>query len=146
MNEKPVYAEDIGHYWKTSQKSPDGWIEAAKELLSGIGANLLFDAYGNIQGEAAYIIAFELDGHKYKISWPVLESKTGNERAAKRQAATMLFHDIKNRCVSAKALGARGAFFGYLLLDTGKTAMEYSTPELSNLLPGFYLPSGSEHE
>jgi hypothetical protein len=69
----------------------------------------------------------------------VLPSEKGNELAARRQAATMLYHDTKAKCLSAVVLGTRIAFFSYLLLPDGRTAAEASFPELAEGIPDLFL-------
>ena len=132
-----MYAEDVGHYWQTSKTSPDVWLERAVNQILKIGGTVLAEAFGRepASGSAAFMLAFEIEGDKFKIVWPVLPSKTGNERAAKIQAATMLYRDVKAKTISARVLGARAAFFSYLLLPDGRTATEVSTPELLEAMP-----------
>lgn len=113
-NEKP-YAEDLGHYWKTSNSSPDSWLEKAVKEINRAGGLVTAQGYVLTPEESCYMIQFEFGKDKFKILWPVLESKTKNTIAAKRQAATMLYHDVKARCVSAKVLGARQSFYGFML-------------------------------
>lgn len=67
--------------------------------------------------------------------WPVLLSKTGHGGAARIQAATALYREVKAACVKAKFLGNRAAFFAYLLLPDGRTASQASAPELLEALP-----------
>jgi len=43
----------------------------------------------------------------------------------------MLYHDVKGKCVSATVLGAKPAFFSYLLLPDGRTAIEATMKELT---------------
>ena len=81
------------------------------------------------------MIAFEISGDRFKIVWPVLKSRSGNEKAARRQAATFIYHDVKAKCLSATVLGARSAFFSYLLLPDGRTVSEASDSEVIRLLP-----------
>lgn len=139
-------AEDL-NYWKTSKSSPSTWIRRAKDQIEGIGGRVLGEAFGHedTTGRAAYMLAFEIAGEQFKIVWPVLPS--GDERAARRQAATMLFHDVKQRCISSQVLGARQAFFAYWRLPDGRTASEVSVPELMEVVPrllgGRALPDGT---
>ena len=56
-------------------------------------------------------------------------------RAARIQAATMLYHDVKAKCVSAVALGTRASFLTYLMLPDGRTAAQASAPELEQVFP-----------
>ena len=129
------YAEDIGHYWQTGSSSPDTWIEKGKKQIEEVGGTINADAYGSMDGRAAFMIAFTIDGNKFKVVFPVLESRRGREVAAKRQAATMLYHDIKAKCMVASVVGTKAAFFSYLMLPDGRTASEVATPELAQNLP-----------
>ena len=82
------------------------------------------------------MIGFEINNDRFKLVWPVLPTKTkGNDRPARIQAATMLYHDVKARCISATVMGSRKAFFSYLLLPDGKTAAETALSELSKGIP-----------
>ena len=107
-----VYAEQV-NYWKTSKSAPDTWIDRTKKLIEQLGGRVLMEGFGNkpTSGRAAFVLAFELDFDRFKIVWPVLQSESKNERAAKVQAATMLYHDIKAKCISSAVLGKRVAFF-----------------------------------
>ena len=67
--------------------------------------------------------------------WPVLPTKSGDEKAARIQAATLLYHDIKARAISAAVLGARAAFFTFLMLPDGRTAAAIAAPEIAELMP-----------
>ena len=132
-----MYAEEVGHYWKTSRSSPDVWVERAKQQIEKLGGTVLMEGFGNepATGRAAFALAFEIGEDRFKLVWPVLPSKTDDARAAKIQAATMLYHDVKAKSISAKVLGARAAFFTYLMLPDGRTAAEVSTPELLEAMP-----------
>jgi hypothetical protein len=132
-----MYAEEVGHYWKTSRSSPDVWVERAKKQIEKLGGTVLMEGFGNepATGRAAFALAFEIGEDRFRLVWPVLPSKTGDGRAAKVQAATMLYHDVKAKSISAKVLGARAAFFSYLMLPDGRTAAEASTPELLEAMP-----------
>ncbi len=141
------HAEEV-NYWQTSQSAPDKWIERAKTQISSVGGCILREAYGQEEttGQAAFMLEFALDGERYKVIWPVLASDTGKKMAAKRQAATALFHDVKNRCVALKFLGGRAAFFSYLMLGDGRTASQVSIPEIEEGIPRMMLVgSGNEN-
>ena len=131
-----VYAEDL-NYWKTGSSSPDTWIDKAKREIAVAGGKVLSDAYGRDgDGRAAYMLAFSFRDEQFKAVWPVLPTrKPADERAARIQAATMLYHDIKAKCVAAKVHGARAAFFQYLLLPDGRTAPQAADAELTILWP-----------
>ena len=142
------YAETI-NYWRTSKSAASTWLARARAEIVKVGGNILGYATGFdiVRGRAAHMMAFELRSDRFKVMWPVLPSKAGDERAAEIQAATMLYHDVKARCVSAKVLGTRAAFFSYLMLADGQSVSELSTPELAEAIPGFLsgrraLPEG----
>jgi len=138
QNDERLYAEDV-NYWRTSKSSPDLWLARIKELIRKAGGTVLADGFGNDArtGRAAYMVGFELAGQPYKIVWPILPTKTADEQSAKRQAMTMMYHDVKSRIVSAKVLGTRAAFFSYLMLPDGRTASQVAAPELLEALPTF---------
>lgn len=129
------YAEDVGHYWQTSQSSPDKWVDRAKKVLENLGGKILADGYGSAKGRAAFMLAFEINGRKYKIVWPVLPTYSGKESSAKRQAATMLFHDVKAKAMVASVLGEEVAFFSYMMLPDGRVSSELAEPELAEAFP-----------
>ncbi len=135
---KQVYAEDV-NYWKTGQSSADSWIDKAKAEIRAAGGKVLSDAYGSDDtGRAAFMIHFAFGDEQFKLVWPVLPTKTKKEidqRAAKIQAATMLYHDVKAKAVSAKVHGVKAAFFQYLMLPDGRTASQVTTPEIATLYP-----------
>lgn len=130
-----IYAEDI-NYWQTGKSQPDTWIIDAKRLIGQLGGRVLAEAYGQTgNNSGAYMLSFEIQGERYKIVWPVLPSKTKNEKAARIQAATMLYHDIKAKCISATVIGVKAAFFGYYQLPDGRTMIELTAPELEDQFP-----------
>ena len=135
------YAETI-NYWKSGTSSPDKWIEDATRQIKNLGGRVLMEGFGKDgEGRAAYMLAFEIKGDRFKAVWPVLPSKGKNERAARIQAATMLYHDIKAKSISATVLGVRAALFSYLALPDGRTAAEVSTPELAQSIPELFGPN-----
>lgn len=137
-----AYAEDL-NYWKTGTSAPDTWIDKAKAEIRAAGGKTGNEAYGrDSTGRAAYMLEFSFGGEHFKAVWPVLASRAGNEKAAKIQACTMLYHDIKAKCVSAKVHGARAAFFQFLLLPDGRTAAQVAAPELVDLYPKLLTAGG----
>ncbi len=128
-------AEDLGHYWKTGVTSPDTWIEMAKKLIREVGGEITAEGFGSVGDQAAYMLVFRIKADKFKVVFPVLYSRAGNTIAAKRQAATMLYHDIKAKCMVANVLGVKAAFFNYLMLPDGRTTSELATPELGQAFP-----------
>lgn len=135
MSKTLPYAEEIGHYWKTSQNSPDRWIEKARKQIERLGGKVRAEGFGSADNHEAYMLGFEFDGQKFKIVWPVLPSAKGNTLAARRQAATMLYHDVKAKSISASVLGVKSAFFSYLLLPDGRAAHEVAAPGLADKFP-----------
>ncbi len=131
-----VYAEDV-NYWKTGQSSPDAWIDKAKREIEAVSGKVRSEAYGkDDSGRAAFLLEFSIGSERFRVVWPVLPTYSGkDERAARIQAATMLYHDIKAKCVSAKVHGARAAFFQYLMLPDGRTAPQAANAELTELWP-----------
>jgi hypothetical protein len=137
-----LYAEDV-NYWKTGTSGPDVWIDKAKAEIRAAGGKVLGEAFGNSDGRAAFMLEFAFGADRFRVVWPVLTSKTKADRAARVQAATMLYHDVKAKCVSAKVHGMRAAFFQYAVLPDGRTAATVATPELLQLYPKM-LKAGDE--
>ena len=127
-------AEDV-NYWQTSRSSPDTWLERARKEIRRAGGEVLAEGFISESSSAAFMLAFTLEGDTFKMVWPVLAPKSGNIKAARVQAATALYHEVKAACVKAKFLGTRAAFFAYLQLPDGRTAIQVSTPELLDAVP-----------
>lgn len=107
-----IYAEDVGNYWKTSTAAPDSWIDKTKAEIRAAGGEVLKEAFGDQDGRAAFMLEFTFGADTFRAVWPVLPTrKPADARAARVQAATMLYHDVKSKCVSAKVHGLRAAFF-----------------------------------
>ena len=132
---KLPYAEDVGHYWQTSQSSPDVWIDRAKKIIQDLGGEIVADGYGSAGGRAAFMLAFRIKEQNYKVVWPVLPTYCGKELPAKRQAATMLYHDVKAKAMTASVLGIEVAFFSYMMLPDGRVSSELAKPELAEAFP-----------
>lgn len=133
-----VYAEDVGNYWKTSTIAPDTWIDKTKAEIKAAGGRVIRSATGDDDedGNAAYMIEFSFGADRFRAVWPVLPTrKPADARAARIQAATMLYHDTKSKCVSAKVHGLRAAFFQYAVLPDGRTAATVAAPELLDMYP-----------
>lgn len=133
---KKIYAEEM-NYWQSSTTQPDSWIAKAKKEIEqpAVGGKVTGEAFGSFEGSAAYVIMFRIGNDNYRVTWPVLESRTKNEGAARRQAATFLYHDVKAKCMVAKVRGGRIAFVGELLLADGRTVTEAASPESFGQLP-----------
>ena len=139
------FAEDV-NYWKTGQSAPDTWIDKAIAQIEKLGGEVLRYAFGHDHavGRQAFLLEFNIDGEAYKIVWPVLPTRGSDNRSARRQSATLLYHDVKARCISSAILGKRAAFFSFLMLSDGRTAAEVATPALTRALPEMFsrqLPS-----
>ncbi len=131
------YAHEC-YFWKTSKSGTESWLEKTKRMLINAGGTHIFESYGNdVQsGRAAFMLAFMIGEEKFKLVWPVLPVRSkGDETAAKRQAATMLYHDVKNKCIKATVFGARTAFFEYLMIPDGRSLSELANNELLNCIP-----------
>jgi hypothetical protein len=130
----------------TSKSSPDSWLDKAEQLIRGHGGKVLSRAYGSTAEGAAYLLAFEYGGDRYKIVWPVLPTRRSPE-AARIQATTLMFHDIKAKLLSGKVIGFRPAFFSYLMLPDGRVTTEVAMPDLAATLPDVnrpLLPAGDD--
>jgi len=129
------YAEDVGHYWQTSCSSPDMWIDRAKKVIRDMGGEIIADGFGSTNEQAAYMLAFKFKEQRYKVVWPVLPTYSGKETAAKTQATTMLYHDVKAKAMTASVLGVEAAFFAYMMLPDGRVSSELAKPELAEVFP-----------
>lgn len=110
---------------------------------SQAGGEFKGEGFGSdADGRAAFMLAFEIKGDKFKIIWPVMKSKTSNERAARVQAATTLYHYVKAVCLYAAVVGTRTAFFSHFMLPDGRTASEVSGYELAEMTPRLLLGKG----
>jgi hypothetical protein len=149
MKERIINAEDLGHFYLTSKSSPDSWLDKIEALIRGHSGKVLARAFSQAEGRAAYLLGFELDGERYKVVWPVLPTKRSIE-AARVQAVTLMYHDIKAKLMTALVLGNRTAFFPYLLLPDGRhTVVEVADPDLAAMLPDLQRPllgSGSDKQ
>lgn len=137
---KLPYAEDV-NYWQTGKSSPDTWIDNAQKEIKAIGGKINSWAFGSesATGRSAYMMQFEISGEQFKLVFPVLQTRTGkNEASARIQAATMLYHDVKAKCMIARIFGARSAFFSYLLLGDGTPVQTVSNSDLQELLPAMF--------
>jgi hypothetical protein len=133
------FAEDT-NYYQSSQSPADSWISKTQLLIKQFGGKVLSEAYGSEAGRAAFMLEFELQGEHFKVIWPVLPSRARNEKAAKIQAATLLYHDVKGSLLKVKIFGARNAFFQYWLLPDGRTVSQASAVELQKSLPSLFVP------
>lgn len=131
------YAHTI-NFWKTGTSAPDKWLEKAETQIEKLGGQVLTYALGkDPENKAeAYLMQFKIGDDNFKVIWPVLPTlHVSDYRSARRQAATLLYHDIKNKCLNALIRGHRRAFFEYYLLPDGRTAPDASFKELVEGLP-----------
>jgi hypothetical protein len=130
------YAEEV-NYWKTGSSAPEVWIDKTKREIRAIGGEVVgsADITEDGTGHSAFAVAFRLQGQDYQIKWPILRPKQGDLQAARRQAATAMYYDVKAMCVKSKFLGARPAFMPFLQLPDGRTAAEASNEDLAAILP-----------
>lgn len=146
MSELP-YAESV-NYFGTSTTAPDSWIERTVKIIQGMGGVVTGHAFGGdpSTGRAAFMIAFYHGQERFRIVWPVLPVRNSkHERAAKIQAATLLYHDVKGKLIKAKIFGMKSAFFEHWLLPDGRAVVNVAAPELYEAFaPGFLLGGGNE--
>lgn len=145
---KKRYAEEL-NYFKTSKASADSWIAKAKREIMSIGGRVTGEAYLNDAdtGRAAYMLAFTLEGRLYSAKWPVMPTKRGtdqDQQAAKVQAATALYHDIKARVVTCKFREVSFAFLNYQVLPNGQTVAEAADSSMVEQLPILLQPPRAE--
>lgn len=127
------YAEDV-NYWKTGQTAAETWLDKAKEAIRDVGGLVTGSAQMETADGAVFALLFTLAGQHYRINWPVLTLRPAtrrtdaqrrtDERAAKIQAATFLYHDVKAKCMIVKIMGGAAAFAQYALLPDGTTVAE----------------------
>lgn len=148
MRDDLPYAEDLS-YFKTSKSNAGSWLDKTEALIEKHGGSVLLRAKGKNLESSAFLVEFVFEADRFRAVWPVLPSKYEGKdsdpifiRAAERQAATMLHHDCKARCMKVAIFGARLAFFDFLLLDDGRTAGQLSTPELADHTPVALLGNG----
>lgn len=115
---KLPYAEDV-NYWKTGQTASDKKLDSAAKLIEDVGGEIHMKMVGMMYGRSAVILGFALDGVPHQIAWPVLETRHGEKdtRAARLQAATFVYHDVKAKVVSYQVLGA-AAFADIRLIES----------------------------
>ena len=126
---KLPHAEDV-NYWKTGQTAADKKLDATAKLIEDATAKLIEDVGGEIHmkmlgmmyGRSAVILGFTIDGIPHQIAWPVLETRKGEKdtRAARLQAATFVYHDVKAKVVSYQVLGT--AAFADIRMIEGQNA------------------------
>lgn len=143
------FADDL-NYWKTSaRRSADDWLTMTVDLIGALGGKVLAWGSGSEPetGRSAYMITFEIGGDHFRAIWPVLPTRSGKPadlKSARTQAATMLYHDTKAKCLKAVIFGARTAFFDYLMLPDGRSATSLTAPEIEATLPEMFKPPAQQ--
>ena len=136
---------DRANYWKTGERSADTQLDRSSQLIMDAGGVINARGIGMFGGNESVLLGYELDGESYRIVWPVLvprnENSMKDRRAARIQAATFVYHDVKSKCMAAQILGTRTAMLPYLLTANGRTVAELTNPELEKSLPKM-LPRG----
>lgn len=142
-----VYADELS-YWKTSTTSPDNWISKTKRIIEDNGGSVVSDLQGTINGRTAFMINFVFNGESYRITFPTMPTrKPADQPAAKIQAATLIYHEVKSRIMASLVLGKRVAFFQYYVLPSGKTPAEgMDINETMQVISGLQLASGNEDD
>jgi len=132
-------AEDV-NYWRTGRSSPDAWLDKACRLIDEVGGIVHGRVIGYLNGRGAIQIAFEIEGEPYRLAWPVLTTRDGdpNHPAARIQAATFIYHDVKAKAMTAKVFGPARAFVEHRLIGPGRTVADLSDQsavDLANAMP-----------
>ena len=101
------YAESV-NYYKTGRTAADKKLDQTSRLIEDVGGEIHMKMLGMMYGRSAVILGFTLDGVPHQIAWPILETKRGEKdtTAARLQAATFVYHDVKAKVVSYQVLGA----------------------------------------
>ena len=123
-----MYAEQV-NYWQTSRTAAATWTIKTLRLITALGGEVQRHAFASEQGRSAFMVEFTIEGQPYRMVWPVLAPKGGNLNAAEIQAATAMYHAVKNAVVNAKFIGARAAFFPFLQVGNGQVAADLTGPE-----------------
>ncbi|MHC1733425.1 MAG: hypothetical protein AB9888_15510 [Bacteroidales bacterium] len=130
------------NYWRSSRNPAEYWIDKAVAELKKIDATIKSQYFGDEDGKSAYVLTVSIEGNDYRIVWPVMPceyASDDNRKAARVQAATMIYHDIKARCISSQAIGIRTAFMPFLVVNNGKSLCELDTEEIVAYLPALFL-------
>ncbi len=140
MSDEP-FAEEL-NYWNSSTAGADSWLGKAEDLIRKYGGEVSASGSGMSDGKQAVMLEFQFGDERYRLVWPALKSKhKGHDetmkfrRSAMRQAATMVYHEVKAAAVRFRVAGPRFAFFNYLVLPNGQVVGELAAPDLLNAAP-----------
>lgn len=143
------FAEDL-NYWNSSTAGADSWLGKAEDLIGKYGGEVSASGSGMSGGKQAVMLEFEFGDERYRLVWPALASKYEAHdgtmkfrRSAMRQAATMVYHEVKAAAVRFRVAGPRFAFFNYLVLPNGQVVGELAAPDLLKAAPKM-LTSGAK--
>lgn len=134
MNKLP-FGEDIGHYWRTSKKDAGYWLNSVRDMIVSIpGCKVLKKVDYEENDQNFFLVEFTVGLDWFKIIYPVLPVRQLKDREAARvQAVTLMFHEVKSRMMLIKIFGIHYAFLNYLVADNGKTVSQMAVPELAKL-------------
>ena len=104
------YAEDI-NYWKTGKSTPDTFLDRAEAIIEKLGGQVSMRAKGKMDGRGAYLMEFTFGADTFRAVWPILPTYRDDVRAAERQAATLLYHDVKARSLRASIFWSEKRLF-----------------------------------
>lgn len=123
FNELP-FAKNLS-YWKTSQSDPDKWLDKTEKIINEIGGEVHTRFFGTFNKVSVCIFGFNIGNDNFRMTWPILPVDTDKEKAAaRRQTATLIYHDTKAKINSVKIFGPRIGFANYLITEGGKTVSE----------------------
>lgn len=132
-----TYAEEV-NYWKTSKSSTDTWMEKIRAEIETVGGVVQANGQFEQHEQIVFMIKFVIGDDTYEVRFPTLPVKNdtpSNRTAAKVQALTAVYHDVKSKCVLAKFMGIRFAFHSYLRLADGRTAGELASGDIAEKMP-----------
>lgn len=123
-------------YWNTGRSDPDSWLDKAEKIINDLGGAVTARGSAEEEGVAMFMMKFRAsDGSVFIVRWPCLSIDNEKERpSARRQAATMLYHDVKNRALNARVFGLEFAFLQFKALPDGRTVGDLTTAEIPKLI------------
>lgn len=139
-----IYAEEV-NYWKTSKSSTDTWMDKIKSEIDSIGGVVEMSGHFEQHGQTVFMIRFVIGDNTYDVRFPTLPVKVdsaANRKAAKIQALTAVYHDVKSKCVLSKFVGIPFAFHSYLRLSDGRVAGELTSGEVAGDMPRLLIGGG----
>lgn len=163
MSNKNIIATDIFYkthaedapYWETSEIHEDEWLLRSVDLLTREeeAHSIGHGNYGSEErGRMINMIMWSIGDLQFRMLWPILTCKKpsgNNSRCARRQSAMAMFYVLQYGFMNMPFIGARNAFFPYLLVDVigfdqKVTLLEVTTPGLNDLIEGLIFKEGEE--